>query len=936
MEAPAPPDVVQEGPEAMSTWSAPLPLRGRDGERAILRGHVHRLTAGAGGVVVVEGTAGSGKSRLIAEAVTHGRDGGALVLSGAGEPASLGVPLGLLLDTLTGTGKPPVDIDLLRRAADRGESVFWLIQEIYEGLERAALTVPVMIVLDDLHWADPATVDALRTLTRRLAADPVLWVLAMRPGLPDQVRAVTDQLLARDASPIRLEPLDAGAVAQVAYDVLGGTPDDELGDMLSGAHGRPLLLLEFLHGLRDEGAVEVRDGVAALRAKRLPLRFRDSVRRQVRLLSPDARLVVEMASILGRRFTAEQLARMLERGPAALLGPLREVLEAELIVEDGERFAFRHDLVREAIDTGLPAPLRRALRKQAIRVGLAEGVPASEIAALVLETATYGDQEGVRLLRRAAAEIRLRSAATAAQLSNRAFELTRPDDPDRGALLTETVNNLVLADRAPDAADLVARSGPVLDRVETARVQHLIAQSILPSNAARAAEICREALTNESMPAELRARLYSVLSGALGINGHLEESRSAADAAVAEAGDGYDPRSDPAVLVAKAVADFQLCDWSGGLRATDDAIRLRNSIPGARSLSIPDGWKAMMLDAAGRMTESWQLAEEGARLAQTDGQLANARVWAMVRARIHLRSGRLDEARAEAETIQAMSYELGTVSYLYIAAQTLGTIALHRGDRPAMKTLDAMAAHMGGSVAPSWRGRGQLLRALLDEARGVPADRSPVAEMDELFAGCVRLITLTEHAEVATLVRVLLRAGLRERAETAVARLAEEAGRHEGAPVVAAALCHARGLLAADPDLLRKAVDLHADDDRLLLRARVTEDAGTAALDTSLLDAALNLWETIGADHDAARVRKLLRAQGVRRRTPNRPQAGIAGLSESETKVARLVAQGRTNREVAEHLFLSPHTVSSHLRNAFLKLGVRSRYELARTILTDG
>ncbi|MDG4798324.1 helix-turn-helix transcriptional regulator [Micromonospora sp. WMMD1082] len=213
--------------------------------------------------------------------------------------------------------------------------------------------------------------------------------------------------------------------------------------------------------------------------------------------------------------------------------------------------------------------------------------------------------------------------------------------------------------------------------------------------------------------------------------------------------------------------------------------------------------------------------------------------------------------------------------------------------------------------------------------------------MDALFGGCVRIVTLTEHAEVATLVRLLLRSDRRDRAEAAVARLEDEVHRHAGEPVVAAALCHARGLLNADPELLLEAVDLYTADERLLLRARVIEDAGTVVVHSdrpgglSLLTSALDQWEAVGADRDAARVRGLLRRQGVRRRAPNRPQAGWAGLTESETRVARMVVQGWTNRQIAEELFLSPHTVSSHLRHAFVKLGVRSRVELARLMMTE-
>ncbi|MEU8419431.1 AAA family ATPase [Micromonospora sp. NPDC048835] len=916
------------------------PLRGRDAERGAVEHRVDRLAAGEGGVVVVEGAPGSGKTSLLNEAAAAARDRGISVFTGSGQAASIGVPSWLLLETLTDA---PVDLDNLRRVAERPEGGFWLVQEVHEGLEKAALQSPVMIVMDDFQWADLATVNAVRTLTRRLSSDPVLWVIALRPDPPAPVRSAVDQMSAQTGTVVRLDALDIHAVAQIAHDILGARPDERLGDMLAGAPGQPLQLLEFLHGLRDEQAVEVHDGIAVLRAPRIPLRFRDSIREQVRLLSNEARLAVELASVLGRTFTVEQLARMLDRPVSTLLAPLREALDADLLVESGDAFAFRHDLVREAVDSSLPGPLRRSLRRQAIDASLATGAPANEVAALVMETVSYGDRGGIALLRRAATEIGLRSPALSAQISTRAFELTRRDDPDRAALLTETVHHLVLADQAPKAFELLTQSqGPVLDRGAMAQIRRLTAEAILPFDARQAVELCREALADADLPADLRARLYAVLAGALGIIGQPDKALRAADTAVGLASDATDPLSRSAVLVAKAVADFHLCHWSSGLRAADDAIRLRNGVPDARSLSLPDAWKAMMLDATGRMTEAWRLADEGSRLAQVDGQVANMRVWSMIRARVHLRAGRLQEARAEAEAIQAMSYELGNHNYLYTAALTLALAAIHSGDQTGMAVAEATAAEMAGSEGPFWRGRGHWLWALLAEARNAPVDaRAGDEDMDLLFGGCVRIVTLTEHAEVATLVRLLMRSGRHERAEAAVARLDAELHRHEGERVVAAALRHARGLLNSDPELLLEAVDLYTTDERLLLRARVVEDAGTVVVHgdrtrgLSLLNSALDQWEAIGADRDAARVRGLLRHEGVRRRAPNRPQAGWAGLTESETRVARMVAQGWTNRQIAEELFLSPHTVSSHLRHAFVKLGVRSRVELTRRMMTE-
>ncbi|GAB3262108.1 ATP-binding protein [Kineosporia babensis] len=879
------------------------PLRGRETELTELRRRLNLLAGGRGGAVVVEGTAGSGKTRLLAEVSEQARTQGLRVFTGAGQQAWQVLEL---LDGLPGTSTSAGPDDVVR--------------ELQEGLERAALDTPVLVVLDDFQWADAAAATAVRTLLRRLAADPVLWLIARRPSASRDL----------DADVLSLGDLDEAAVEQVARDVLGTTPHPHLSELLAGAQGNPLLLGELLHDIKDG---QLRAGEAVTRSGLAPQRFRESIRRQVRQLSEPARAAVELAAILGRTFTAGQLARMLDRSPATLLSPLREALDAQLILEQSDRFAFRHDLVREAIETGLPEPLRRDLRRQAIEASLAEGAPAADVAALVLQTATHGDTRSIALLQLAAAEIAPRSPLVAARLSTRALDLARPGAA-KGALLTDAVTQLVLAGEVDEASALFERyAAAALEPPTAARLRCLLAEVLLPADATRSATLCHEALALPDLPEHLRARLCAALANALIISGDAAGGRRHAQAAQALAAKNTDPLLMSAVVITDAVSGFQQCDWETGLHKADQAIRLRDQVPGARALWLPDGYKAMMLDAMGRLSEAWQLTEAGLRLARADGQHANEWTWAMIRARILLRSGRLNEAQAEAEGIQAMSEELGTALFRGFASSVLAHVALHRGDPNLLPAARSHAATMGPGKA--WKGRGQWLRALLDEASGTPAV-SPDPAMDDLFSGCVDIVALSGHAETATLVRLLLRADQPERAEAAVERLTAEASRHPQDRLVAAAEMHARGMLLADPDRLSKAVEMYDADERLLLKARVYEDAGVAMARTdrsagvALLDSALNQWSSLGADHDAGRVRSLLRQHGVRRRAPEGPQTGWAGLTESETRVARLVALGRTNRQVADELHLSPHTVSTHLRHAFVKLNIRTRTELAR------
>ena len=189
------------------------------------------------------------------------------------------------------------------------------------------------------------------------------------------------------------------------------------------------------------------------------------------------------------------------------------------------------------------------------------------------------------------------------------------------------------------------------------------------------------------------------------------------------------------------------------------------------------------------------------------------------------------------------------------------------------------------------------------------------------------------------LVRIALATNDDELAESTVAAAECRSASNPDVRTIAAAAAHARGLMTGDIEELAWAVEAFQDGPRPLALASALEDLGAASVkrgDTErAIDAfgrALTIYAQAGAAWDAGRVRSRLRAQGVRRRliTSDRPETGWAALTESERAVAELVADGLTNREVAERLFLSPHTVGTHLRHVFTKLDINSRVELTR------
>jgi predicted ATPase len=185
-----------------------LPLRGREDELAHVDDRFGALAQGQGRVVLVEGASGRGKSRLLGEALLRARRKGVRTLSATGDPLSQTVSLGMLLEALSRGTQRLLDFDVLQRLAAEPDQRFWLLEELRARLLEAAAGAPLVIALDDVHWADPVTLTALRALAPQLAAQPIGWLLARRSGAGEaELRRTINRLREAGASTIRLEPL---------------------------------------------------------------------------------------------------------------------------------------------------------------------------------------------------------------------------------------------------------------------------------------------------------------------------------------------------------------------------------------------------------------------------------------------------------------------------------------------------------------------------------------------------------------------------------------------------------------------------------------------------------------------------------------------------------------------------------------------------------
>ena len=925
----------------LASTRTPL-VRGRDVELASIGVQLDHVRSGVGAVVLVEGEPGMGKTRLLAEA---DRVAGRLAFrvgAGAAEPGAGVVELAPLMTALFDGSHPLLDRSELQGLRSLPEQRYWLLQELEAMLERAALDGPLVISLDDLQWADSGTAAALRALPVRLADLPVAWILAFRPGQgSSQVLSAIDHLDRTGAERFSLGPLDEAAVAQLAEDVMDAEPDEALLDLVKGARGSPFVLMELLSGLRDEDLVRVVGGRAELVEARLPRRVAMTMRERLRSVSAPAREAATVAASLGRRFSFAELANLLDRPPAAVLGPVEELIESGMLVESGDRLSFRHDVTREAVRESVPVSARRALDRQAADALLAAGATPVEVAAQVAASAEPGDEQAISILLRAGEALATTDPGAGADLSRRALELAPRDHDLRGQLLTQTAVLLHSAGRVDEArafADTYLRDA--LPPEQEAEVLLSIAGMFRTSPDSRVAA-GRQALGLPELSAHLRARHLVALFHNLLVGGRAQEAKTIQAQAAEAVAASDDANSAFAFALAESVTAYLDGRFDAAFDMTERAARAGIGTTDWAREHLAREWRCETRTVLDQVDDSLRFAADGVAAAQRDRNAWAIRIFEIWRGRQLHQLGRLDDAAAILEGQfgpESGDRFIGALDAAGIVA--LGRVALHQGNARLQRRAAELARGLLEDSTPNFRRQGAWLLALLAMADGDlgAAHASLCAVGYEQRTSIVPVFPIDVIDEIP-LVRIALAAGDDELARVAAAQADRRAQLNPGVATIVATAAHVRGLLNSNIEELERAVDLFAVGPRPIVRGYSLEDLGVArarggAIDAAVeaFDGALVLYAEAGATWDAGRVRSRLREHGVRRRivARERDETGWEAMTDSELAVARLVAQGLTNREVAEQLFVSPHTVSSHLRSIFAKLEVNSRLALAR------
>jgi DNA-binding CsgD family transcriptional regulator/DNA-binding Lrp family transcriptional regulator len=915
-------------------------IRGRDAELAVFGELVDRVRSGSGAVLLVEGEAGMGKSRLIGEGVRMARRLSFPVGIGAAEPSESVAELAPLLRALFDGSEPLLDRAGLSSLHAGPEQRYWRLQDLQSLLERAAMDRPLLIFLDDLQWVDSGTVAALRALPPRLASLPVGWVLAMRADQGSgQLRSTVEYLADEGADRLVLEPLSQAAVAQMARDVMQAEPDETLLQMAGEAGGNPFLLAELLEGLREENLVRVDSGQATLTDYRLPDRVSTSMRERLARMSEVPRQVATVAGSLGRTFSVSELAEMLAVTPASLLGSVEQLIEAGIVLERGDELSFRHDLVREAVRGACAPSARRALDRQAADVMLARGALPVDVAIQLAASAAPGDEVAIATLLTAAEALATTDPGASADLGRRALELAPERHPLRGPLVVQAAMSLHAAGRIEEAkafADNAMRQ--VLPAAQEAEVRLGIAGMWLVSPDVRV-HASREALKLQGLPEQLRLAHMAKLAYNLVAAGRTEEAQAAL-AEAAAAGGRLDRVAPFPLALSEGALQYVGGDFARALELFETI--LRDGLAEAHGLDelLTRLWRSKALLALDRDEDALQAIDDIIAESLKRGFSWFLHVAEITRGQMLLQLGRLEDLSGVLDgrfdphgpPVVTIMDASGVVA--------LGRLALHTGDGRQVRQTSEIAQAMLNETTPGVRRHAAWLLSLQAAAGGDPQRAHQwLCAMGEPERTQVLSRIWLDMADEPQMVRIALAVGDRELAESAVADANRRAELCPGVPSLAAIAAHARGLLDGDLDELSAAVSLFERSPRSLAIAAAWEDLGLAhqrqgtadpAIDA--LTQALVLFARAGATQDAARLRSRLRALGIRRRVASaeKPVAGWAAMTQSERAVAELVANGLTNREIAERLFVSPHTVNTHLRHVFAKLQVHSRVDLTR------
>ena len=936
-------------------------LVGRDSFLALIEDRLAAAAAGEGRLLFVAGEAGIGKTRLLSAVARRAGAGGFAVVRAAAFPDDVQSLAGLLLD-LAGNLLParePALSELGRSLTSRVRAISAaagdahhrrrvLVQDLADLLVTTDPGTPVLIILEDLHWADELSLDVLGHLASRLATRPLLVTGAYRsdelyPRLP--MRDLRARLLGqRLTEEIRLPRLGLAQTAAMTSALLGQAPAQMVQAIHERSDGIPLHVEELLAAI-DEDTLTPQSG-AAIQAATVPDTLGDAVLSRVRHLAANARDVASAAAVIGRSFDFDLLTVVTGHDPDEVAGALRHLQDAYLVLPGANEvtFDFRHALIRDTLYADTDLPTRRRLHERVARAAVDRGYRGAFISAH-FEQAQCGGL---------AHEYAVAAAGEAASVSahGEALELYRravrnlPGElpaPERAGLLAAlgdeaaaTDDNTAAAQAYRTAHELIASAGDV--RAAAALVPRIVAVAhLLGENLPVRVGLLQAALDSLDGVAGAdreRARLGSAMAAAYLVDDRLDEAITYGEASRAESqrlGDEEAALNAAATLGSVLVFAGRMEE---GWRLLQDAIV--RATGGQQEAEAARGYR--MIGSSASALVEYDLAERW--LPEGIGYAEKVELWnhrhymASHLAHVQWATGQWQAAARTAQ--QALADGRGGITTQITAQFVLGYLALGRGDWTLAAGLLGEAFGHGDRMAEVQRLSPPLWG--LAEAARCQGDH------DTALRHCERGYQASADVTDASYLYPYLLTGVRAHLARGDVDAAQTWSDQVGAvltvraiPGTLPAIGHARGLLLlARGEVAAAYQELQAARESWQVLRRFWE--GTwARLDLAeaaararrrgeaavLTDEVRAIAATSGAAILAAAADRL--SGSFDQAKPPEPWYP---LSEREFEVARLVAAGLTNRQVAEQLVLAPKTISAHVTHILTKLGAARRAEI--------